>query len=46
MIPANLCLWRYRWALGRSRLEPVVQRLDGLCGEMRRFVSELSEPRH
>ena len=46
MIPANLCLWRYRWELGRSPLEPVVQRLEGVCGEMRRFVSELSEPRY
>jgi hypothetical protein len=46
MIPAYLCLFRYRWELGGSHLEPVVQRLDAVCGEMRRFIPEISEPRH
>ena len=45
MIPAYLCLFRYRWELGGSRLEPVVQRLDGVCGEIRRCVPEISKPR-
>jgi hypothetical protein len=45
LIPAYLCLLRYRWELGGPRLEPVVQRLDGVCGEMRRFIPEISEPR-
>jgi hypothetical protein len=46
LIPAYLCLFRYRLELGGSRLEPVVQRLDGVCGEMRRLISQVSEPRH
>jgi hypothetical protein len=46
LIPAYLCLFRYRWELGGSHLEPVVQRLEGVCGEMRRLISEISEPRH
>jgi hypothetical protein len=46
MIPAYLCLLRYRWELGGPRLEPVVQRLEVVCGEMRRFIFEISEPRH
>ena len=46
LIPAYRCLFRYRWGLGRPRLEPVVQRLDGVCGEMRRLTPEISEPRH
>ena len=46
MIPAYVCLFRYRWELGGPRLEPVVQRLDGVCGEMRRAIPEVSEPRH
>ena len=46
LIPAYLCLFRYRWELGGSHLEPVVQRLEGECGEMRRLISEISEPRH
>jgi hypothetical protein len=46
MIPAYLCLLGYRWELGGPRLGPVAQRLDGLCGEMRRFIPEVSEPGH
>jgi hypothetical protein len=46
MIPAYVCLFRYRWELGGPRLEPVVQRLGGVCGEMRRFIPEVFEPRH
>jgi hypothetical protein len=46
MIPAYLCLYRYRWELGGPRLEPVVQRLDGVCGEIRRSIPEISESRH
>ena len=46
MVPAYLCLFRYRWQLGEPRLEPVVQRLDAVCGEMRRFIPVISEPRH
>ena len=46
LIPAYLCLFRYRWGLGGSHLEPVVQRLERVCGEMRRLISEISEPRH
>ncbi len=46
MIPAYLCLFRYRWELSGSRLEPVVQRLDEVCGEMRRFIPENTDPRH
>ena len=46
LIPAYLCLFRYRWELGGPRLEPVVQRLDGVRGEMRRFIPEILEPRH
>ena len=45
MIPAYLCLLRYRWALGGSGLEPVVQRFDGVCSEMRRGIPEISKPR-
>ena len=46
LIPAYLCLFRYRWELGGSHLEPVVQRLDGVCTEMRRSISEISKTRH
>ena len=46
MIPAYLCLFRYRWELGGCRVEPVVQRLDGICGEMRRIMPEISEGHH
>jgi hypothetical protein len=46
MVPAYLCLFRYQWQLGGPRLEPVVQRLDAVCGEMRRFIPVISEPRH
>lgn len=44
MIPAYLCLFRYRWELGGSGLEPVVRRFDGVCGEMRRCIPEISKP--
>jgi hypothetical protein len=46
MIPAYLCLFRYRWELGRPGLGPVVQRFDGVCGEMRRWIPEISKLRH
>jgi hypothetical protein len=46
MVPAYLCLFRYRWELGGSRLEPVVQRFDDLCGEMRCIIPKISSPRH
>ena len=46
LIPAYLCLFRYRWELGGSHLEPLVQRLEAVRGEMRRLISEISEPRH
>ena len=46
MIPAYLCLFRYRWGLGGSRLGPVVHRLDEACGEMRRLIPENTDPRH
>lgn len=45
MIPAYLCLFRYRWELGGCGLGPVVQRFDGVCGEMRRWIPEISERR-
>jgi hypothetical protein len=44
MIPAYLCLFRYRWELGGSGLGPVVQRFDGVCGEIRRWIPEISKP--
>jgi hypothetical protein len=46
LIPAYLCLVRYRWELGGSRLEPVVQRLEVVGGEMRRCIPEIPKPRH
>jgi hypothetical protein len=41
MIPAYLCLFRYRWDLGRSGLEPVVLGLEGIRGEIRRWIPEI-----
>ncbi len=46
MIPAYLCLFRYRWELGGSGLGPVVQRFGGIGGEMRRRIPEISKPEH
>ena len=46
LIPAYLCLFRYRWELGGPRLQPVVERLDRVRGEVRRFIPEVFEPRH
>ena len=46
LIPAYLCFFRYRWGLGVTRLEPVVQRLEAVCGGMRCSVPEVSVPRH
>ena len=46
LIPAYLCLFRYRWGLGGPRLQPVVERLDRVRGEVRRFIPEVFEPRH
>ena len=46
LIPAYLCLFRYRWELGGPRLQPVVERLDRVRGEMRRCIPEIPKPRH
>jgi hypothetical protein len=42
LIPAYLCLFRYRWKLGTAGLAPVVQRLEGIRGEVRRSIPALS----
>jgi hypothetical protein len=42
MIPAYLCLCRYRWQLGPAGLEQVVRRLEGIRGEIRRWIPGIS----
>ncbi|MCX6633294.1 MAG: hypothetical protein NTW28_37335 [Candidatus Solibacter sp.] len=42
MIPAYLCLLLYRWGLGSADLGPVVQRFEGIRGEMRRWIPGIS----
>ena len=37
MIPAYLCLFRYRWHLGSASLERVVHRLETIRGEIRQL---------
>ena len=46
MIPAYLCLYLYRWKLGRVGLAPVVQRFEGILGGIRRCIPEGSSPPH
>jgi hypothetical protein len=41
MIPAYFCLLRYRWDLGSVNLRPVVQRFEGIRGEMRHWIPEI-----
>jgi hypothetical protein len=38
MIPAYLRLFQYRWQLGSVSLERVVRRLEGIRGEIRRWI--------
>ena len=38
MLPAYLCLFRYRWELGGAGLEPVVRRFEDIRGEIRRSI--------
>jgi hypothetical protein len=42
MIPAYLCLFRYRWHLGPAGLERVVRRLEGIRGEIRAWIPGIS----
>jgi len=42
MIPAYLCLFQYRWELGRSGLGPVVRRFEAIRGEIRRWIPGIS----
>jgi hypothetical protein len=42
MIPAYLRLFQYRWELGSTQLGPVVQRFEGIRGEMRHWIPEIS----
>ena len=42
MMAALVCLWRYRWALGDGEGGPVMQRFEGIRGEMRRWIPEIS----
>jgi hypothetical protein len=42
MIPAYLCLLQYRWDLGRADLGPVVQRFEGIRGEIRHWIPGIS----
>ena len=38
MVPAYLCLFRYRWELGSVDLGPVVERFESIRGELRRSI--------
>jgi hypothetical protein len=42
LIPAYLCLFQYRWELGRSELGPVVQRFEGIRGDIRSLIPEIA----
>jgi hypothetical protein len=42
MIPAYLCLFRYRWHLGPVGLERVVRRLEAIRGEIRAWIPGIS----
>ena len=42
MIPASLCLFRYRWELGNPSLVPVVQRFEAILDEIQRSIPEVS----
>jgi hypothetical protein len=38
LIPAYLCLFKYRWELGSAELGPVVERFERIRGELRRLI--------
>ena len=42
MIPAGVCLFRYRWELGPTDLARVVQRFEGIRAEVRQWIPGLS----
>ena len=42
MIPAWLCLFRYRWELGPANLAPVVHRFEAIRSEILRWIPEIS----
>ena len=42
MIEARVCLWRYRWAIAAVECGPVIQRLESIRSEMRRWIPEIS----
>ncbi len=42
LIPAYLCLFRYRWNLGSNGLTVVVQRFENIRAEIRRWIPGIS----
>jgi hypothetical protein len=42
----QVCLFQYRWELGRSGLGPVVQCFEGIRAEIRRWIPGISCPHH
>ncbi len=42
MLAAHICLWRYRWGLGKPDCGHLIHRFDVIRDDMRRWIPEIS----